>query len=348
MGEKGLFDEELRLRRLSNMGDPLEKLSERIDFEIFRGKIERALEKEVKGSGGRTRFDVIMMFKILLLQQWYNISDDNTEYLINDRLSFQRFLGLTLTDKVPDSKTIWHFREELKEAKIERKLFKRFTALLESQDLVKREGSLIDASFVDVPRQRNNREENKQIKEGEGESLWKEDVHKKSQKDVDARWTTKNKERHYGYKNHVKVDTKSKIILEYTVTSCEVHDSKEIVALLDEKDKIIYADSAYVGEELHEQIKEKSPEIEIKIHEKGYRNKPLTEEQKTNNNAKSKIRARVEHVFGYMTNSMGGMTNRVIGKKRNECMIALKNLAYNISRYVYLTKAPLQECVVMG
>ena len=90
MGDRGLFDEELRLRRLTNMGDPLEKLSERIDFEIFRGKIERALEKEAKGQGGRPRFDVILMFKILLLQQWYNISDDNTEYLINDRLSFYK------------------------------------------------------------------------------------------------------------------------------------------------------------------------------------------------------------------------------------------------------------------
>ena len=106
------------------------------------------------------------MFKILLLQSWYAIADDKTEYMINDRLSFQRFLGLSLGDKVPDSKTIWLFRDNLSKSGAYKELFELFTVQMGKLGVITREGSLIDASFVDVPRQRNSREENKEIKEG--------------------------------------------------------------------------------------------------------------------------------------------------------------------------------------
>ena len=99
----GFFDEGNRLRRLSDMGDPLVKLSQVVDFESFRPVLDQALRKDDHGQGGRPAFDRVMLFKILLLQQMYGIADDKTEYLINDRLSFQRFLGLTLGAKVPDA-----------------------------------------------------------------------------------------------------------------------------------------------------------------------------------------------------------------------------------------------------
>jgi len=156
---------------------------------------------------------------------------------------------------------------------------------------------------------------------------------------MDARWTKKNNETHYGYKDHVKVDSDSKIIVEYEVTDASVHDSQEIVGLIDGEDKQVYADSAYVGQKLHEQIHQKNPEIELKINEKGYRNRPLTQEQKAANKEKSSIRARVEHVFGHMSNAMGGLYIRSIGLMRAKCQIGFKNLAYNLSRYAYLVCA---------
>ncbi|MGI6316373.1 MAG: IS5 family transposase [Christensenellales bacterium] len=318
------------------MGDPLEKVAGAVDFEIFRPTLDTAIPREKGDKGGRPPMDNMLMFKIMLLQEWYHIADDMTEYLINDRLSFQRFLGLSLGDKVPDAKTIWLYREMLKNSGKSKELFDMFAALMEQVGVITREGSIVDASFVDVPKQRNNRDENKKIKEGDGEELWQDNENKRCQKDIDARWTEKNGEKHFGYKDHVKVDSDSKMIVDFSVTDAAVHDSQAIVDLIDDKDNVLNADSAYTGKELHDKIREKNPDIILNIHEKGYRNKPLSEEQKASNKEKSKVRARVEHVFGHMTNSMGGMTTRVIGIDRTTCVITLKNLAYNLSRWAYL------------
>jgi transposase, IS5 family len=338
MKQKGFFDESNRLGDLSKLGDPLEKLNEYIDWENLRDTLNEALKKEHKGRGGRPPFDYVLMFKVLILQKLYNMSDDKTEYIIMDRLSFQRFLGIQLCDKVPDAKTIWNFREELNKTEILETIFDEFVQQLERKGIVTRSGSIVDATFVDVPRQRNTREENEEIKEGKVPEEWEkeENRHKKAQKDVDARWAVKNKEVHYGYKNHIKIDKKSKIITKYRTTSAEVHDSQELGNLIEEgKDKRIYGDSAYTGEEVQSGI----PETTLnRIHEKGYRNKPLTKTQERNNKAKSHIRARVEHVFARM-NHFGGIFIRTIGKTRAEFQIGLLNLTYNISRYAYLAGA---------
>jgi len=238
---------------------------------------------------------------------------------------------------VPDAKTIWHFREELKEGNAMEKIFDIFTEKLDQKGIITRSGSIVDATFIEAPRQRNTKEENKEIKEGEIPKEWKkkENKNKLEQKDTDARWVTKNKTRHYGYKDHIKIDKKSKIITEYSVTSAEVHDSQELGNLVDENDKRLYGDSAYTGEEVQKCIPEN---VENRIHEKGYRNKPLTKKQISDNTEKSKIRARVEHVFASMS-QYGGKTLRSIGIKRAEMQIGLLNLVYNIKRYVSLMEA---------
>ena len=126
------------------------------------------------------------------------------------------------------------------------------------------------------------------------------------QKDVDAHWTKKNDETHYGYKNYVKVDKASKLIVKYEVSSAEVHERQMLENLVDKrKDKALYADRAYKEEEIEFCL---GSRIENQICEKGYRNKPLTDEQKVLNKKKSSVRVRVEHNFGFMTNSMKGMS----------------------------------------
>jgi len=347
MKQLNFLAEDNRLERLSQLGDPLEKVLAVMDFEIFRPLLEGALKKEAKGPGGRPPLDRVMMFKVVQLQQWYGIADDNTEYVINDRLSFQRFLGLTLQDKVPDAKTIWAFKEQLKETGVDVELFGLFTNLMEEQGIITRSGSLVDASFVDVPRQRNTRKENEIIKEGNIPEEWlaEENKSKLDQKDVDARWAKKNNEVHFGYKDHVKVDNESKMIVTFEVTAASTHDSQPFHGLLDEKDEVVYADSAYVGEELHNEIKKDLPGIDLRINEKGYKNKPLTEIQKENNMNKSRVRVRVEHVFGHMTNSMSGMFIRSIGLQRAVRDIAMKNLAYNLQRFVYLASVAKKVAV---
>jgi IS5 family transposase len=338
MKQKGFFDENDRLEEVSRMGDPLEKLNKFVQWEDFRAELTNVFIKIPKGLGGRPPFDYVMMFKILILQKLNNIADDRTEYLIKDRLSFQRFLGLALCDTVPDAKTIWNFREALKGADMLDAVFNRFVEQMERKGIITRSGSIVDATFVDVPRQRNTQEENGEIKGGKTPAAWEgeEKRHKKAQKDVDARWATKNKEVHYGYKNHIKMDKKSKIVTKYRVTSAEVHDSQELKNLVEKKkDKRLYGDSAYTGEEVQKCIPK---QVMNRIHEKGYRNRPLTKTQERDNTAKSRIRARVEHVFGAM-NHFGGIAIRSIGIARAEVQIGLLNLAYNLTRYAYIMGA---------
>ena len=324
-----LFDEEKRLEKISSLGDNLEKLNKIVYWEIFREKITKVFYREDKGTG-RPPFDYILMFKILVLQRLFNLSDDQTEYQILDRSSFRRFLGIET--KIPDAKTIWHYKDELTKAGIIKELFEIFEKELENKNIISHSGSIVDATFIEAPKQRNDKEENKSIKNGEIPKNWVDEnnVHKMRQKDVDARWTVKGNINHYGYKDHIKVDATSKLILNYEVTSANVHDSQKLNDLLDDNDKIIYADSAYVGIEL------KNKNIENKILEKGYRNKQLSDEQIKNNYLKSKTRCRIEHVFGFITKTMFGKTVRSIGIKRAEFNIGLTNMIYNMFRCSFL------------
>lgn len=160
----GFFDQDIRLTKLSKLGDPLEKLNKGIDFEMFRDILEERLTKLAKGKGGRPAYDYVLMFKILILQRYYNLSDDQIEFQINDRLSFMRFLNLTIADDIPDSKTVWHFTERIKDLDLAKDLFDLFGKELDKLGLIVNEGKIVDASFVEAPKQRNGREKNQQIK----------------------------------------------------------------------------------------------------------------------------------------------------------------------------------------
>jgi len=335
----GLFDDHFLMEKLTKLGDPLQKLNEYIDWNIFKAPLEVAFKNEEvdKSKGGRPPFDKLMMFKALIIQSLYNLSDDQLEYQIVDRTSFKRFLGLKKSDKVPDSKTFWFFREQLIERDVIMGLFQRFNETLDKAGVFANEGKMVDASFVEAPRQRNSRKENKHIKEtGTAPKEWDDKPNKKRQKDINARWTKKNNSTFYGYKNHVKSDTKTKLIEKFEVTDASVHDSQPVEGLLTEKDEgqPFYADSAYTGEEQEKVYKKKK--VINRVNEKGYRKKPLTDEQKAGNREKSKTRARVEHIFGFVENSMNGSFLRTIGIARAKAKIGMMNLTYNICRCTQL------------
>ena len=338
-GKKSLFDRELAKEKLSEMGNPLENLLKVIDFEMFRPLLEsKLLNMDKKSAAGAKPFDYLMMFKILILQRYYGLGDKQIEYQIIDRTSFKVFLGLETGDKVPDEKTVWLFREKLTNLGLVEDLFSLFLKYLEEHGMILNKGQIIDASFTTAPRQRNNRDENKKIKEGKGDELWNDKPNKKKHKDIDARWTSKNGERFYGYKDHTKMDRKSKFIKKYTVSSASVHDSQELDNLLTYEDKgqALWADSAYTGQKQEETIQQY--EMINNVNEKGYRNTPLTKEQKENNRIKSKVRARVEHVFGFMEQSMHGLKLKSVGIARAKGIIGLINLTYNMFRLQQLTR----------
>jgi IS5 family transposase len=211
-----------------------------------------------------------------------------------------------------------------------------------SHGVVAKEGSIIDASFVDVPRQRNSREENADIKKDAVPLEFGKNQSKLSQKDTDARWMTKNNERHYGYKNHVNADAKTKIVTTYSVSSAAPHDSTELESLVNEEDTVLYADSAYRSKKIEAYLEDKK--CKSHVHEKGYRNNPLDIQQKMTNSIKSKIRARVEHIFGFMTNSMNdALRMRSIGKERIVSTIGFLNLTCNLFRYEQLVRVQKVE-----
>lgn len=276
------------------------------------------------------------MFKLLVLQQLYSISDEQLEYQVNDRLSFMQFLGFGLADEVPDATTVWLFRQQLSEQELIEPLFEQFDGYLIEQGYAAAGGQIVDATLIPVPKQHNSKEEREQIKQGEQPQSWQDKAHKRSQKDTDARWTKKGGKSYFGYKDHIGIDAKHGLIRKYSVTDAAVHDSQVLGELLDEDNDsdTIWADSAYRAEAIEATLALMG--FDSQIHERGYRNHPLSEEQKESNHLKSTVRAKVEHVFGSWVMHMGGKLVRSIGLVRAKAQLGLKNLTYNLMRYTFL------------
>ena len=235
MAQMGFFDLSDRYASLDAKRDPLVEIDAVVPWEEFRPALERVWRKpegERKSRAGRKPMDAVLMFKTLVLSALYNLSDDQIEYQVRDRLSFMRFLGLGLEDRVPDAKTVWLYREGLAQAGLVEELFTQFDGYLARQGYIARGGQILDASIVAVPRNHNTREENKTIKSGEVPEDWTDKPAKRSQKDTDARWTKKHGKSHYGYKNHVNVDRKHKLVWRYHVSDAALHDSQAVDHLL--------------------------------------------------------------------------------------------------------------------
>ncbi len=335
MGQQGFWDFSARHQKLAEQKSFLSTLDELVPWDVFRPILERIHNKPRKSKAGRKPVDVIVMFKLLVLQQMYNISDDELEYQVNDRLSFMRFLHMGLEDRVPDSKTVWLFKERLRQAGLVEELFEQFGSYLNGAGYQAQCGQIVDATLVPVPKQRNRKDENEQVKRGEVPEDWQNQPYKLSQKDTDARWTKQRGVSYYGYKNHINRDAGHGFIRRYRVTDAAVHDSKVLGHLLDadNSDDDIWADSAYLSAAIVEVLSWMG--FISHINERAYRNRPLTAEQKAANRERSKTRAKVEHVFGTMVNEMGGKAVRTIGLARATVMLGLKNLTYNLKRFIF-------------
>lgn len=337
-----LFAYQNWIEKLAESPTALDRLNQLINFEDFRETLEADLPEVDPEQGGRPPFDAVLMFKILLLQRLHGqLSDEQTAFQIRDRFSFQRFLGLSLESHMPCTSTIWNYREIWSQKGTIDRCFSRYQDVLTDNGLREDPGKIVDASFVEVPKQRNTPEENEHIKEhGTAPEGWEGHPPKLAQKDIDARWTKKNKETYYGYKLHAIVDSLSKIISGYTVTTASTHDSNVFLELLDpERDESVHADSAYASWATENTLAKIG--IGAFIAEKGKRNQPLSPQQKEGNTVISSIRSRVEHVFGDMTNSMKAMSIRCIGMTRAAGIIGLNALAYNMRRFEQIVRLKL-------
>jgi IS5 family transposase len=335
MRQAGFFDVDRRLEAISAKGDPLETIKTTVPWEEFRAPIEAVTEtkpEDRKSTAGRKGYDTILKFKMVVLQALYNLSDEQLEIQVRDRLSFMRFLDLDLHDPVPDATTIWLFREALVEAKLIDKLFGLFDQHLAAQGYLARGGQIIDATIVSAPKQRNSREENETVKAGKTPEDWEKQPAKNAQKDKDASWTKKHGKSFYGYKNHIDADKTHKLIRKWDATDASVHDSQKLDDLLDANNtgRTVWADSAYRSAEIEAKLKAKG--LKSRVHLKGVRGRPLSEKEKETNTARSEVRARVEHIFGHQENSMGRKVVRTIGMARARFKIGMMNLGYNVRR----------------
>ena len=358
-GQGGFFDVEERLKELSAKGDDLERLNTVHNFELFRSELERAVPRSDGSKGGRPAFDHVLMFKVLILQASHSLSDERTEYLIKDRLSFMRFLGLGVADTVPDANTIWTFREALTRAKIQEKpaieiLFKRFDAALAAAGFLAMGGQIIDASIVAAPKQRNTEGEKRDIKEGRIPPEWANKPAKLRQKDRDARWTVKYTKAKpsedgaprvdlaipaFGYKNHIGIDRRHGLIRRWTVTDAARHDGALLPELIDRDNTAseVWADTAYRSKANEKYLADRL--LRSQIHRKKPKGKPMPRRTARANNRKSTVRAAVEHVFARQKGPMG-LFIRTIGIARAITKIGLANLVYNMKRVLWLTAQP--------
>ena len=355
-GQAGFFDVDDRLRELSAKGDDLERLNAIVDFEVFRPDLARAVPRSDGSKGGRPAFDHVFMFKILILQAAHSLSDERTEYLIKDRLSFMRFLGLGLADAVPDANTIWTFREALTRMKINGQpaievLFRAYEAALTKAGFLAMGGQIIDASIVAAPKQRNSDEEKRDIKEGRIPETWKNKPAKLAQKDRDARWTVKWSKAKpsddgssridlavpaFGYKNHIGIDRRHGLIRTWAATSAARHDGAQLPNLTSKANtgSEVFADTAYRSKANEKYLADHR--LVSRIHRKKPKGKPMPRNVARANGAKSKVRSAVEHVFARQKGPMG-LVVRTIGIARATVKIGLANIVYNMKRAVWLT-----------
>jgi IS5 family transposase len=223
------------------------------------------------------------------------------------------------------------YEDILSKSEVGKELFDKFFEEIHKAGYVTRSGSIVDASFIEAPKRKNTKEQRETLKKGETPKEWNDGEHpqKIMQRDTDATWTKKGNEAHFGYKDTVKVDLDSKIIVDYEVTVSSVSDVKAADGIFDESDNVAFGDAAYPSLEI-------PGNVDNQFSEKGSRNNPLTDEQKESNKQKAKKRCRVEHIFAAMVMMVGGTNIRCKNKERATFNISLLNLAYNMRRVISL------------
>lgn len=352
--QRGFFDLDDRYAALSKAGDPLERLSALVDFEMFRAELDAALKRSDRARGGRPPMDAVVMFKVLVLQALYALSDAQAEYQIMDRRTFGRFLGVNEGDRVPDETTIWRFREALTEAGAIERLFARFDAHLKAAGYLAMGGQIIDASIVAAPRQRMSEEERAIVKGGGIPEDWQAKPAKLAQKDRDARWTLKRGRRKrrpdgtlmaeiatpvFGYKNHIGTDRRHGFIRKWTVSDAARHDGRELPRLLDRMNtgSEVWADTAYRSRRNEAHMARRG--LHSRVHFRKPPGRPLSAPRARANAARSAVRSAIEHVFAHQKGPMA-LFVRTIGIARARTKIGMANLVYNMRRLLWWEGRP--------
>jgi transposase, IS5 family len=329
MIKESLFAGEEREAKLDKLGDILQVLEKHVDFAGLAVSIDKAAPRPSREKGGREPYPTEMMVKILLLQQLYNLSDEQLEYQLLDRLSFQRFVGLRNSSQIPDRTTYWTFRERLIKAKASESIFAAVNRQLDKHGYLARGGQIVDASIVPAPKQHIPKAEKEIVKKEAMPIDWS--PAKRRQKDIEASWTKKHRKSYFGYKLSANTDKKYKLIRKIKISTADEHDTQHLEDVLDSGNtsRTLYADKGYIDKKREKRLKAKG--WQVNIQRKAAKNKPLSACQKRRNTRIAKTRARVEHVFASLE-QLGGKGLRSIGLARATLQLNFKAATYNLRR----------------
>ncbi|OXJ22498.1 IS5/IS1182 family transposase [Burkholderia sp. HI2714] len=324
-----LFAEQERESKLDKIGDALSKLGEHVDFAALAEGVDEAAPRPGRERGGRPPFPTELMVRVLVVQQLYNLSDEQMEFQLLDRLSFQRFVGLRQSSQAPDRTTIWTFKERLIRAGASERIFEAVNRQLDCHGYIARGGQMIDASIVPVPKQTLTKDEKGMVQQDAMPAEWSPS--KRRQKDVQARWTKKHGKSYFGYKLSGSVDRRHKLIRRVHVSTASEHDTLHFERVLDagNTSRDVWADKGYVDSEREQRLGKTGWRLHIQ--REGRPGKPLSECQARRNRRIAKPRARVEHVFAALE-QMGGKVLRSIGLARATLHLNWKAAAYNLRR----------------
>ena len=286
---------------------------ERIE-DLFKWYRFEKLLKPLRSDVGRPGYPSLTMFKALLLQQWYDLSDPGLEEALLDRLSFRRFCGFSLDDETPDETTFVRFRSALVEAGVAEKLFAEANRQLEKRGMILKTGTLVDASLVSASVKRP--------------PYGKDKV---SDKDPDAAFTKRGGKDYFGYKAHIGVDQGSELIRTAVLTPADINESKIADALICGDEQAVYGDKAYEKKQRRHRLRETGVKDRI-MHRRHKHQDELTHWQQVRNRLIGPIRSRVERLFGLMKRSYGYRQVRYRGLARNQSHLYLPCIAINLRR----------------
>jgi IS5 family transposase len=329
-----LFAHEHRAKRIDQK-DPLLALDELIDFKPLVEVVDKTAPRKQSEKGGRPAYPTEIMLRIIILKRLNNLSNDQMEFMLNDRMSFQRFTKLTHSPNIPDANTIWVFEERIGE-KTAKALFEAVERQITQHGYSARKGQIVDATLIPVPKQRIRSKE-KEITDQKAMPIeWT--AHKRAQKDIDASWTTKHGKHHFGYKLGVNVDVRCKVIRAIDLTTAKDHDINQLENLIDlnNTNKDFFADKGYASKEKEKMLSNKG--LNPRIQHKKAKGKPLSKQLEKRNTTIARTRSRVEHIFGSIE-QMGGKCIRVIGQQRANFVMTMMATVYNLKRFVFLQKS---------
>jgi IS5 family transposase len=293
-------------KKVQKLKSKLDEINSLIDWTEFK-----KLFPKKENNFGRPKYDRVFLSKILILQNLYNLSDEETEYQIYDRLSFRQFLGFP--KNIPDYSTIWKFREELINLGIEDQIFDEFLRQIRTFDYEVKEGKIQDATFVQAPCGKTKPAKDERSRETS-----------KTSRSRDGTWTKKNSKSVFGFKNHVKIERGSKLIETLAVTTAKVHDNNIDLA---EKDEIMYRDRGYSGSKTKAR-----GDATMKLGK-------LTIKQKLRNKRISKKRSEGEHPFGTIHSSMNGGKTKLTTISRVYVQQLFVCIGYNLRRLTFLARS---------